>query len=262
MGRRSASVDAMPRHTRSAASPWRARLLGLAVALAVVALASFAVVRSGESDRPVAVRMELSAFATQAEGDLATVIDEQRQVERKVAAKKAAAKKKAAAAKKAAAKKVAAAQQESTAAPNSDGDAGGSGGTAPAPAKGSAAPGVEAQVIDIVNRERSAAGCGEVRHDEGLARVARAHSADMAQRNFFSHTNPDGLGPFDRARNAGVEARAENIAAGQSTPAAVMEGWMNSEGHRANILNCDLSRVGVGRATGGSYGTYWTQLFA
>jgi len=83
----------------------------------------------------------------------------------------------------------------------------------------------------------------------------------MRDRNFFSHVNPDGLDPFDRAAHAGLEAHAENIAYGQPDPAAVMDAWMNSAGHRANILDCSLTRLGVGVAEGDG-GPWWTQLFA
>ncbi|SFL90769.1 CAP domain-containing protein [Geodermatophilus ruber] len=128
---------------------------------------------------------------------------------------------------------------------------------APAPAGSSA----EEQVLALVNEARAAAGCAPVVADAGLAAVARAHSADMRDRDFFSHTNPEGLSPFDRARNAGIStARAENIAYGQPDAAAVMEGWMNSSGHRRNILDCDLTRLGVGVAEGAG-GPWWTQLF-
>jgi uncharacterized protein YkwD len=83
----------------------------------------------------------------------------------------------------------------------------------------------------------------------------------MRDRDFFDHTNPDDLDPFDRADAAGqTNARAENIAAGQDDPAAVMTAWMNSSGHRANILNCELRTLGVGVAKGAG-GPWWTQLF-
>ena len=117
------------------------------------------------------------------------------------------------------------------------------------------------QVVALVNAERAQAGCGSVTADSALAAVARAHSADMRDRGFFDHVNPDGLDPFARAAAAGLSARAENIARGQQDAAAVMAAWMNSSGHRANILDCDLTRLGVGVATGGN-GPYWTQLFA
>jgi uncharacterized protein YkwD len=132
---------------------------------------------------------------------------------------------------------------------------------APAAAPAPAEPGVEGEVLALVNVQRAAAGCGALAADPALAAVARAHSADMRDRNFFSHVNPDGLDPFDRAARAGLEAHAENIAYGQPDPAAVMDAWMNSAGHRANILDCSLTRLGVGVAEGAG-GPWWTQLFA
>ena len=83
----------------------------------------------------------------------------------------------------------------------------------------------------------------------------------MRDRGFFAHDDPDGRSPFDRAAASGLSARAENIARGQRDPAAVMASWMNSPGHRANILDCGLTRLGVGIADGGG-GPWWTQLFA
>lgn len=127
---------------------------------------------------------------------------------------------------------------------------------APAPSDGSA----EGQVLALVNAERAAAGCGAVSADGGLASVARTHSEDMRDRGYFDHVNLEGLDPFDRADRAGVSARAENIAWGQQDAAEVMDSWMNSPGHRANILNCSLTRLGVGVAHG-SGGPWWTQLF-
>jgi uncharacterized protein YkwD len=120
--------------------------------------------------------------------------------------------------------------------------------------------GAEGQVLALTNAQRAAAGCGALSADPALANVARAHSADMRDRNFFSHTNLDGLDPFDRAARAGLTARAENIAYGQPDAAAVMDAWMNSPGHRANILDCSLTRLGVGVAEGAG-GPWWTQLF-
>jgi uncharacterized protein YkwD len=128
--------------------------------------------------------------------------------------------------------------------------------TPPAPSGG-----LEGQVLALVNAERAAAGCAALAPDAQLAAVARAHSEDMRDRGFFDHVNPDRIGPFDRARQAGLShARAENIAQGQSSPAAVMAAWMGSDGHRANILDCDLRTLGVGVASG-SGGPWWTQLF-
>jgi len=132
---------------------------------------------------------------------------------------------------------------------------------APAPAAVPANLGAEDQVLALVNVQRAAAGCGALSGDAALASVARAHSADMRDRGFLSHTNPDGLDPFARAAAAGLDARAENIAYGQPDPASVMDAWMNSPGHRANILDCSLTRLGVGMAEGAG-GPWWTQLFA
>lgn len=124
-----------------------------------------------------------------------------------------------------------------------------------------AAPGPEGAVLALVNAERAAAGCGAVSADEALASVARAHSADMRDRGFFSHVDPEGLDPFARARAAGIgSARAENIAYGQPDAVAVMAAWMGSPGHRQNILDCGLRALGVGVATGPG-GPWWTQLF-
>ncbi|MFJ8695986.1 CAP domain-containing protein [Streptomyces roseolilacinus] len=119
----------------------------------------------------------------------------------------------------------------------------------------------EAAVIDLVNQERAKVGCSPVRASTELGDLARAFSQDMAARGFFSHTDPDGDGPWERASQAGVEGLGgENIARGQADAAAVMESWMNSDGHRANILNCDFTRLGVGVHIAGG-GPWWTQNF-
>ena len=134
---------------------------------------------------------------------------------------------------------------------------------APAPSAATTAPAdadAEGQVLALANAQRAAAGCAPLTADPALANVARAHSAHMRDRGFFSHTDPDGRDPFDRAAKARLSARAENIAYGQPDPAAVMDAWMSSAGHRANILDCSLTRVGVGMAEG-SGGPWWTQLF-
>ena len=123
----------------------------------------------------------------------------------------------------------------------------------------------EQQVLALVNQERAKQGLSALSWSDELTAVARAHSKDMAARGFFSHTNPDGQSPFDRMKAAGISYRTagENIAAGQRTPQEVVNSWMNSEGHRANILNASYTRLGVGYASGsGTYSTYWTQCFA
>jgi uncharacterized protein YkwD len=120
----------------------------------------------------------------------------------------------------------------------------------------------EQQMVQLINQRRAEAGCGPVRSDDRLAQAAAAHSADMAAQAYFSHTSLDGSTPWDRAKRAGYEwPSAENIAAGNATAQATMDQFMNSPGHRNNILNCDHQAVGVGRATGGPYRYYWTQLF-
>lgn len=129
---------------------------------------------------------------------------------------------------------------------------------APAAPRSSAA---EAAVLSLVNKERAKVGCGPVRADAGLGSLAQNFSDDMAERGFFDHTDPDGRTPWDRADKAGVKGLGgENIARGPATAQAVMDAWMSSEGHQANILNCDYTRLGVGVHTG-SGGPWWTQDF-
>jgi uncharacterized protein YkwD len=116
-------------------------------------------------------------------------------------------------------------------------------------------------MLALVNTARAGAGCAPLVADAGLAAVAQAHSADMRDRDFFDHVNPDGLDPFERAEQAGqTNSRAENIASGQATAADVMADWMDSSGHRDNILDCELRTLGVGVAEGPG-GPWWTQLF-
>ncbi len=132
------------------------------------------------------------------------------------------------------------------------------------PAAAPAQAGTEAaEVIRLTNVERTANNCPALKSSATLTRSAQAHSDDMAARNYFSHTSLDGRSPFDRMKAAGYSYRmaAENIAAGQPTPQAVVTAWMNSAGHRANILNCGLTEIGVGIAKGGTYRVYWTQNF-
>lgn len=120
------------------------------------------------------------------------------------------------------------------------------------------------QVFELVNAERAKNGVAPLTWSDELAAVAYAHSKDMNDRRFMSHNNPDGKTPFDRITDYGLRysRAAENIAAGQKTPQAVMESWMNSSGHRANILNPNLKMLGVGYYQGdGPYRSYWTQCF-
>lgn len=119
-----------------------------------------------------------------------------------------------------------------------------------------------AQVVALANKERGAAGCGPLKEDAQLTDAAQRHSDDMAARDFFEHTNPDGAGPGQRVTDAGYHwsTYGENIARGQQTPASLMESWMNSPGHRANILNCDFKDIGIGIHQGPG-GPWWTQDF-
>ncbi|WP_329372297.1 CAP domain-containing protein [Streptomyces sp. NBC_01483] len=119
------------------------------------------------------------------------------------------------------------------------------------------------EVVALTNAERAAEGLAPLAVDAPLTTAAQAHSDDMVARAFYSHTSPDGSRPWDRAATAGSSRRTigENIACGQRSPAEVVRGWMNSPGHRANILKPDFTHIGIGLAGGGTAGTYWTQLF-
>ena len=132
----------------------------------------------------------------------------------------------------------------------------------PAP-QGRSAAGPLAEVVTRTNAERARHGLRALTVDARLARAAQAHSVDMVRRAFFAHENPDGRQVWDRALAAGYPYRkvAENIAAGQRTAEEVVRGWMDSPGHRANILDGELTQIGVGYAEGGTYGLYWTQVF-
>ena len=118
----------------------------------------------------------------------------------------------------------------------------------------------ESEVVSLTNREREKAGLPALSEDWELSRVARFKSQDMHDRHYFSHTSPTYGSPFEMMRAFGLSYRSagENIAMGYRTPAAVVEGWMNSDGHRANILNASFTRIGVGYVADGRY---WTQMF-
>ena len=124
---------------------------------------------------------------------------------------------------------------------------------------------VENEVAELVNLEREIENLHPLVWDNALGSAARDHSTDMAQQNYFSHTSLDGRVFNQRITAAGYpySTCGENIAAGYSSPQAVMNGWMNSPGHRANILNSAFCDLGVGYAFGSSsaYGHYWTQDF-
>lgn len=117
------------------------------------------------------------------------------------------------------------------------------------------------EVLDRTNSERATANLGAVAWDADVAAVAQAHNRDMRTRGFFDHENPSNQGPDDRlvAAQIAFQGWGENIARGQATPAAVVDGWMDSQGHRDNILGSftDLG-VGVLLLSGGPW---WTQVF-
>ncbi|MFF0018243.1 CAP domain-containing protein [Streptomyces sp. NPDC005374] len=130
-----------------------------------------------------------------------------------------------------------------------------------APVEVSTEAAAEAEVLRLVNVERAKVGCSPVAANSALADLATAFSKAMADQGFFDHTDPSGATPWDRAAQAGITSLGgENIARGQADPATVMEAWMNSPGHKANILNCDFKTLGVG-VQFGTDGPWWTQDF-
>ncbi|MFD7656543.1 CAP domain-containing protein [Actinosynnema sp. NPDC059797] len=117
----------------------------------------------------------------------------------------------------------------------------------------------EDEVVALVNEARDLAGCEPLTVDERVVEAAQEHSTDMAERGYFSHTTPDGVDFAQRMRTAGYpNPGGENIAKGQRSAEQVMNSWMNSDGHRRNILNCGFTTIGVGLDT---RGWYWTQNF-
>lgn len=122
---------------------------------------------------------------------------------------------------------------------------------------------LENEVIRLVNIEREKNGLAPLKANWELSRVARYKSLDMAEKNYFSHTSPTYGSPFKMMTDFGLKyySAGENIAMGQKTPADVMKGWMNSSGHRANILNSTFTEIGVGLAVNKSGQNYWTQMF-
>ena len=118
----------------------------------------------------------------------------------------------------------------------------------------------EQQVISLVNEIRAENGLKPLTYDWELSRVARYKSQDMKDNNYFSHTSPVYGSPFQMIKNFGISYRTagENIAKGYTSPQAVVDGWMNSSGHRANILNSSFTHIGVGYV---AEGRYWTQMF-
>lgn len=121
---------------------------------------------------------------------------------------------------------------------------------------------IEKEVVRLVNIERKQAGLNPLQIDTQVSNVARLKSEDMRDRNYFNHTSPTYGSPFDMLKrfNITYKTAGENIAKGQKTAEAVVEAWMNSEGHRRNILSKSFTHIGVGYAKKGST-TYWTQMF-
>ncbi|MGE7760069.1 CAP domain-containing protein [Peribacillus sp. NPDC097895] len=122
---------------------------------------------------------------------------------------------------------------------------------------------VEQQILRLVNEERSKQGLPSLEMDSAISHVAILKSEDMRDNNYFNHTSPRYGSPFEMMKSFGVSYNyaGENIAAGQPSAEAVMSSWMNSPGHKANILNKNYSKIGIGHATGGKYSHYWTQQF-
>lgn len=123
---------------------------------------------------------------------------------------------------------------------------------------------VAQQVLDLCNQERAAVGAPPLTMDVEAERAAKAHSNDMVQRGYFDHVSAEGWTPGDRLRATGAGnyvGSGENIAAGQQSPAEVMQAWMTSPGHRANILNPDFTHLGVGVVIYQGTTPLWTQVF-
>ena len=119
------------------------------------------------------------------------------------------------------------------------------------------------EVVDLVNKERAKYGLSALKSNAYLANVATIKSQDMINKNYFSHTSPTYGSPFDMMKQFGISysTAGENIAMGQKTPSEVVTAWMNSEGHRANILNSNFKEIGIGVAKNAKGQLYWTQMF-
>ncbi|MFE3602753.1 CAP domain-containing protein [Streptomyces sp. NPDC059096] len=283
-----------PRRKGRVAKPVRTGLLGASAAMAVGAVAvasgllpgggSFSV--SGGGTTGEQIRSEGAPELQQQGGSSAdptrgATLEPSRSAERTTGPEKSASPSSTPSASPTQAKTAPAPPKEKTESPSKDtetrtGSSGSSAGSptkeneAPAPAQTTERAGEQSQaapssaasaVLSLVNQERAKVGCAALKADASLNALAQAFSDDMAKRGFFDHTDPDGDTPWDRAEQAGVKnLGGENIARGQATAEAVMDSWMNSEGHRANILNCDYTRLGVGVNTS-SGGPWWTQNF-
>ena len=122
---------------------------------------------------------------------------------------------------------------------------------------------MEKQVASLTNSERKAKGLSALTLDNQLSKLARLKAEEMAKKGYFSHTSPTYGSAFDMMNKYGVSYRTagENIAKGQKTAESVMNGWMNSSGHRANILSSAYTNIGVGYAKDSRGNTYWVQIF-
>jgi len=121
----------------------------------------------------------------------------------------------------------------------------------------------ENEVIRLVNAERAKNGLPALKTNWEVSRVARYKSQDMINKNYFAHQSPTYGSPFDMMESFGIKfsAAGENIAKGQKTPAEVMNAWMNSPGHKSNILSRSYTEIGVGLAKNKNGVCYWTQMF-
>lgn len=119
------------------------------------------------------------------------------------------------------------------------------------------------EVVDLVNKERAKYGLTALKSNSSLSNVATIKSQDMINKNYFSHTSPTYGSPFDMMKQFGISynTAGENIAMGQKTPSEVVTAWMNSEGHRANILNSNFKEIGIGIAKNSKGQLYWIQMF-
>jgi uncharacterized YkwD family protein len=119
------------------------------------------------------------------------------------------------------------------------------------------------EVLNIVNKERAAKGLSALKFNTELSKVATTKSQDMIDKGYFAHNSPTYGSPFDMMKKFGItyKTAGENIAMGQRTPQEVMTAWMNSEGHRKNILNSSFTEIGIGIAKDKNGRLYWTQMF-
>ena len=118
----------------------------------------------------------------------------------------------------------------------------------------------EKKVVELTNAERAKQGLAPLTLNTELSKVARTKSQDMKNKNYFDHNSPTYGSPFDMMKSFGISytSAGENIAMGQKTPEQVVQAWMDSPGHRANIMNSSFTQIGVGYVASGNY---WTQMF-